>query len=248
MIRFLPLQIRIIIQSVRNKIRNIMNKDVIQIKKMAYDECSPSKMKTDTLDYVRHRAIELIGEQINSNSIEGSIAEAGVLYGDLSRTISRVFLDRKFYLYDTFEGFDERDTTIEKENKYTSNDFFMKSNSFKSKLFSSDEKISIVKKQIVNPERVIIRKGYFPASADSEKNEKFAFVSLDMDLYKPMKSGMEFFFPKLVKGGYLMLHDYNSNEFKGIKVAIKEYENEYGIKLAKVPLPDQGGTLVITKI
>jgi hypothetical protein len=34
-----------------------------------------------------------------------------------------------------------------------------------------------------------IRKGCFPNSADGEENRRWVFVSLDMDLYRPMKAG-----------------------------------------------------------
>lgn len=47
-----------------------------------------------------------------------------------------------------------------------------------------------------NKEKVVIKKGYFPESIQNDenlKNEKFCFVSLDPDLYKPILEGLEFF-------------------------------------------------------
>ena len=43
-----------------------------------------------------------------------------------------------------------------------------------------------------------------------------------------------------------MIHDYNHREFKGIKDAVCEAERELG-PLPKMPLPDQGGTIVLMK-
>ena len=36
----------------------------------------------------------------------------------------------------------------------------------------------------------------------------FALVHLDCDLYAPMRAGLEFFYPKLVPGGFMIIHDY----------------------------------------
>ena len=38
--------------------------------------------------------------------------------------------------------------------------------------------------------------------------EKFAFVSLDTDLYKPTLAGLEFFWPRMSKGGFIFIHDF----------------------------------------
>jgi O-methyltransferase len=95
-------------------------------------------------------------------------------------------------------------------------------------------------------ENCIFRQGYFPESAVSDMDETFAFVSIDLDLYKPIFAALQFFYPRLNKGGIIFLHDYNHKEFKGIKIAVENFENITG-KLNKVPLPDGGGTLVIVK-
>lgn len=44
-----------------------------------------------------------------NNSIEGSVAEAGVYQGNFSAVINKCFPTRKLYLFDTFEGFDSKE-------------------------------------------------------------------------------------------------------------------------------------------
>lgn len=58
-------------------------------------------------DYCRYRAVELVAEEIYRNSVNGNIVEAGVAQGDFAKILNKCFYDRKLYLYDTFEGFDE---------------------------------------------------------------------------------------------------------------------------------------------
>ncbi len=59
-------------------------------------------------------------------------------------------------------------------------------------------------------DNVIIIEGHFPDSLVQIKdleNLLFAFVSIDVDLYLPTLSGLEFFCPRLSKGGFIFLHD-----------------------------------------
>ena len=54
-----------------------------------------------------------LSEQIYQLDIPGNVAELGVFRGEFSSLISAAFPDRKIHLFDTFEGFSEKDITIE---------------------------------------------------------------------------------------------------------------------------------------
>lgn len=199
-------------------------------------------------EYVRYRTLELISYQINKKGIEGDIAEAGVYMGNFSKALHALFPNRRLYLYDTYEGFLKSDIDIDVNRGYTSKERIDKG-IFKSDFITSDNQIEIIKKKLGNVENVIFRKGNFPDSIGcEERNSKFAFVSLDMDLYRPIKDGLFFFYPKLSLGGIIFLHDYNAIEHsRGIKHAVDELEEKYGY-IAKVPLCDEYGTLVLVKV
>lgn len=73
-----------------------------------------------------HRFIELFYHQrfywmrdfaswIYEKNINGNVAECGVFKGDSAKFINKFFPDRKLYLFDTFEGFDDKDIAAEKE-------------------------------------------------------------------------------------------------------------------------------------
>lgn len=89
------------------------------------------------------------------------------------------------------------------------------------------------------------RRGFFPDSImDIDKNEKFSFVSLDCDLHDPMLAGLDFFWPRMNRGG-IFCHDYSSGYWVGCKEAIDYFsrrENVYPILLS-----DIGGTAVFVK-
>ena len=62
-------------------------------------------------------------------------------------------------------------------------------------------------------------------------DKKFCFVHLDVDLYKSTIESLRFFFPKMVSGGIILIHDYHSD---GIQKAIKEFKSDNQIHLIEL--------------
>ena len=54
----------------------------------------------------------------------------------------------------------------------------------------------------------------------------FAVVNIDLDLYEPTKAALEHLFPRVVRGGVVILDDYEG--FPGAKRAVDEYLGEHG--------------------
>jgi len=84
----------------------------------------------------------------------------------------------------------------------------------------------------------------YPATTE-DLEESFALVSLDVDLYKPTVAGLDYFYPRLVKGGCIFIHDYNNRRYKGVRKAVDEFTEANGVPL--VQLPDFAGTAVLSK-
>jgi O-methyltransferase len=184
-------------------------------------------------DYIRLSTLELISAEIIKNNIKGSVAELGVYKGKFAKYINQYFPDRLLYLFDTFEGFDNRDINREKERNFSTGtqDF-------------SGTSIEVVLKRMPFPEKCLILKGFFPESAQNVK-DSFVFVSLDADLFEPIYSGLQFFYPKLVQGGYIFIHDFNNEQYKGARKAVEQFCLEQKINF--VPLPDVSGSAIITR-
>ena len=51
--------------------------------------------------------------------------------------------------------------------------------------------------------------------------------------------------PRLSAGGYIFVHDFNNDEYKGAHQAVLEFCQTEGISFT--PLPDSGGTAVLSK-
>jgi len=160
--------------------------------------------------------LEKLGEMFSEKSIKGAVAEGGVYRGNFSCEINRVFPNKKLYLFDTFAGFDEKD--MEKEDK----NGFSKSREQNHFMETSEE---LVIKKLPYPENVIIKKGYFPETTNGLE-ETYCFVNLDFDLYKPILAGLEYFYPRMVESGIILVHDYFSEVYKGVKQAINEFSKK----------------------
>lgn len=187
---------------------------------------------------LRLSGLRLIAEDILRRDVQGAVAELGVYQGDFATQINLLLPDRELYLFDTFEGFDERDLQVE--------DAFNRTEQRNRDFVDTSE--ALVLEKLTRPDKAHIVKGYFPESLcqiQEDEPIRYAFVSIDPDLYEPVKNGLEYFYPAMNPGGVIMIHDYNSLQFSNVKRAVDEYCRDRGI--VPVPLMDLHGSAIIVK-
>lgn len=163
-------------------------------------------------------------ELVRENGVEGSVAEAGVYRGDFARHLNRHFPDRRLYLFDTFSGFDARDAEWEERPSRLDADF-------------SAASVERALAGMPHPERCTVRQGYFPETA-AGLDDRFCFVNLDMDLYKPTLEGLRLFHPLLNPGGVILVHDYYNPTFPNVKTAVMEFASGHGLLDRLFPIGD----------
>jgi hypothetical protein len=175
-----------------------------------------------------------------TSDLAGAVAECGVDKGDFAYYINKYYCEKSLYLFDTFEGFTGED--IEKE-KLLGQDAFINGgfNRIGGFEYTSEQ---LVYDKMPFKDKVIICKGYFPDTAKG-LNETFCFVNLDMDLYQPTLAALEFFYEKMCDGGVILCHDYFHPELPGIKMAIADFETNYGKKLHKLPIGDDCSIAIV---
>lgn len=157
--------------------------------------------------------LEAFAMMIHEKNIKGACAEVGVFQGDFAECINNAFYDKELYLFDTFEGFAEKDVSIEQK--------YCLSNSKISDYVNTSA--DMVMRKMPYPEKCIIKKGYFPETANGIE-ASFCFVNLDLDLYLPTINGLNWFGEnRMVKGGIILVHDYFAANFKGPKRAVDEF-------------------------
>lgn len=178
-------------------------------------------------DYVRLATLELLCRRLAD--VPGAAAELGVYRGYFARCINRLLPERKLYLFDSFEGFSEEANASESFQAAHAN--------------TTIEKVLAI---LPYPEKVIVKPGFFPESLGGLE-EQFCLVSLDVDFYQTTLDGLRYFWPRLEKGGYLLLHDWGSPKLPGVAKALQDFERENGCRIPAIPLCDVGGSLILCK-
>ena len=178
-------------------------------------------------DYVRLKSLEAICVRLKD--VPGAAAELGVYRGSFAACISALLPDRRLYLFDTFRGFDPTEAEAYGRGFVDAH-----------RNTTEDR----VRARLPHPERAVFRVGLFPDSA-AGLEERFALVSLDVDLEESTYQGLHWFLPRLNPGGFLLLHDYGNPDLPGVAKALERYRRDTGEQLRAVPLCDVNGTLVI---
>ena len=184
-------------------------------------------------DRIRFYNIWLQIRRIEQDQVEGDFAELGVYKGETAKIIRLCAPKRKLHLFDTFDGFPAGDLADEtgKASGYTSRHF-------------ADTSVEKVQGLLGFSKSIVFHKGYFPDTTTGLEDVTFAFVSMDVDLAKPTKAGLEYFYPRMAPGGCILIHDYN-NDWPELVNAVNNYVNN--IPESLIPLADADGTVMIVK-
>ncbi len=191
------------------------------------------KLERKYPDKIRFYNIWFQIERIKRDRVEGAFAELGVYKGEMARIIHLCDPSRTFHLFDTFSGFTSYDLTPEtgEAATYSTRNF-------------ADTSIEKAKRIIGGNDNLVFHQGYFPETTSGLENEKYAFVNIDVDLYNPIKAGLEYFYPRLSPGGVIIVHDYNY-KWEGAMKAVNEYVAQ--IKENIIPVADKQCSVMIMK-
>lgn len=140
-----------------------------------------------------------------TEKITGDVAEVGVYKGGSAKLICET-TKKPVHLFDTFEGLPDL-SRLDNPEQFKKGDYSVP--------FES------VKNYLKNYPNVHFYKGLFPSTAGPIKNKTFSFVHLDVDLYESTLDCLEFFYPRMNKGGVIISHDYPGA--KGVKKAFDEF-------------------------
>ena len=163
--------------------------------------------------------------------LQGDFVECGVGRGLLSKTIVSYIdfekhQDRKFLLVDTYEGL-AREQMSESEQK---RDIVKQMGT----LYKNNyDRVANVFKEYPN---VSLLKGVVPTILTQVKIEQVAYLSIDMNNAKPEIEAAKYFWPKLVKGGMVLLDDFVYGvEFYEQTEAFLKFAKEVGHEILVLP-------------
>lgn len=143
---------------------------------------------------------------VATNKIDGEIAEVGVFKGGSAKVISEAKGERHLHLFDTFKG-------APKPDAY---DDLMTSQEGQ---FGSD--LNTVKEYLAEYPNVSFYEGFFPDTSGPVKETRFSLVHLDTNLHRSTHDCLEFFYPRMNRGGVIISHDYSY--MTGVKKAFDDF-------------------------
>ena len=144
-------------------------------------------------------------------NLTGCIAEVGVYKGGTAKDIfNSIQQNDKLFLFDTFEGIPNQS---EFDNIHIIGDF-------------CDSPYDDIVEYFKKYDNVIIYKGIFPKETSYYVDDEiFKFVHLDVDTYLSYKDSLDFFYDKMIIGGYIIFDDYNVESCFGATKAINDFFN-----------------------
>jgi O-methyltransferase len=164
-------------------------------------------------------------EDVLERGVPGDLIETGVWRGGatiMMRAILKVHgvTDRLVWVADSFEGLPPPNP-----EKYPAD---AGDSHYQNKLLavSLDEVKSNFEKYGLLDEQVCFLKGWFRDTLPSAPLERLAVIRLDGDMYESTMDALTALYPKLSRGGYLIVDDY---ALPGCQKAINDYRESNGI-------------------
>ena len=149
---------------------------------------------------------------------QGNVAECGCWRGlssyQIAYTLKKMNFRQKFFIFDSFEGLSEFQKEDGKEALAIREED-------RRKEFACP--LDCVRDNLSEFGFIDYKKGWIPGRFGEVSDLKFSFVHIDVDLYQPIRDALDFFYPRLVPGGIIVLDDYGYLDFPGAKKAVDEF-------------------------
>ncbi|MBR3329567.1 class I SAM-dependent methyltransferase [Candidatus Saccharibacteria bacterium] len=154
---------------------------------------------------------------------EGDYVELGCYKGDTSILLAEIVrgTGKKMWIYDSFEGLPEK----------TEEDISELGREFQKGVLDvtkQEVKKRFLKAGLPVP---IIKKAWFKDLGEEDLPEKISFAFLDGDLYESIKESLKLIEKKMIKGGVVVIHDYNNLALPGVVRAVNEWANRGSLKV-----------------
>lgn len=195
----------------------------------------------------RIRALCSAVRYIEQAGIEGAVVECGVWRGGsmmaVARTLSNLgSTNRDLYLFDTYEGMTEpgpQDIALTGE---TAKSLLQRS------ARSEDDMVWCVApvEQVANalsltryPDKLLhLIPGRVEDTLSAAAPQRIALLRLDTDWYESTRQELNVLFPRLARGGVLIIDDYG--HWQGARLAVDEYVEAHQLRLLLHPIDYTG--------
>ena len=164
-------------------------------------------------------------EEVLQRGTEGDAVELGCYEGTSAlfeaRMLERMSPDKKLWLYDSFEGLPEK----------TKEDVSALGEAFTAGALKASKAVlakNFVKAGLKIPE---IKRAWFYELDPEDLPEHICFSFLDGDFYESILDSLKLVWPKMTKGGVIVVDDYQNPKLPGAKQAVDEFFADKNIKI-----------------
>lgn len=168
-------------------------------------------------------------EQVLTAKVPGAVVEFGCYVGTTSLFIQRQLneLDerlRSFHVYDSFEGLPQKTTS---DASAAGADF-------------QAGKLAVSKKEFLRQFHAaklrvpVMHKGWFNTLTNADVPEPIAFAFLDGDFYTSILDSLRLVWPKMSRGGTVLIDDYQRPELPGVERAVREFFADKAIPALRI--------------
>ncbi|OQA34719.1 MAG: Macrocin O-methyltransferase [Betaproteobacteria bacterium ADurb.Bin341] len=165
-----------------------------------------------------------------AQKLPGDFVECGVWRGFLATAIMNYIPwpseDKQFYLFDTWEGLDERFLTEGERNNKAKLEHF--------KPYYANQYES-VKTHFSNYPNVHLIKGSVPETLGTVEIGSISYLSLDMNCAPPELAAAEYFWDRIVPGGMILLDDYGFVSYEDQKRGFDDFAAKHGVEILALP-------------
>lgn len=173
---------------------------------------------------MRWRAHVALWAATQAARLAGDFVECGVSTGFLSSAIMQKLrwnsLEKRFFLFDTWEGLDAR---------YVSDSEASRLAWYKTLSFAD------VERNFAEYDRVSLIKGPVPETLERAAIEKVAYLSLDMNCTAPEIAAIRYFWNRLTPGAFVVLDDYAYSGYEEQYEAFNRFAAEQGVEIVSLP-------------
>ena len=199
-----------------------------------HEQCKPFTMVARERLYAHFQAVN----HVVKNGIAGDIVECGVWRGGTSMLGAFTLLglndvSRNLWLYDTFAGMTEpTEVDVSPWGGAETNESWQRNQEgdVNNWCFASLQEVQQNIGSTSYPlDKVKFIKGDVVETLKTTVPDRIAVLRLDTDWYESTKAEMDVLFPRLTKGGVILIDDYGA--WKGARKAVDEYIAENKIAL-----------------
>lgn len=143
--------------------------------------------------------------------VPGDIWECGVYQGGTAAMLAAMLADKcrskRLVLFDTFEGMPETDA---RDDRHRKGDF-------------ADTSVEAVAAYVGHADLCVIRKGFIPDTFAGLEAAQIALAHIDVDIYRSIMDCLDFIWPRLSFGGFVVFDDYGFSSCPGARISVDEF-------------------------